>query len=64
MANVGNRSERVREGAERARKDRAKVIKQVMKLEEAATSVHQPPFPILKGAGHGHLGQKKDSCYT
>lgn len=53
MANAGSRGERISEGAERVRKDRAKVNKQVMKLEEATIS------PILKGAGHGHWEGKK-----
>lgn len=41
MANAGSGGEHVSEGAERVRKDRAKVNKQVMKLEEATAAVHQ-----------------------
>lgn len=46
MANAGSRGERVSEGAERVRKDRAKVNKQVMKLEEATAAVHQRFLPF------------------
>lgn len=64
MANVENRSERVSERAERARKDRAKVNNQVMKLEEATAAVHQSRFSHSERCKTRSFGKEKDSSFT